>query len=457
MALLWCLTLLGLLVIEVLFTARTDLKTAKNQGDEIQAYYLALAGVEKAKALIYHEAADRKHSGQNHSGLLYNDPTDFKDVHFGRGEFRVIRQGSADEGGGLIYGIADEDRRLNVNQVGPDQLTKLYGMTQEIAASLADWRDQDNEVSPGGAETDYYAGLRPPYLPRNDRIQTARELLLVKGITPEILFGEDVNANGLLDPGENDGDLSFPPDNRDGVLDAGWSGLLCFESSVRNESAAGQSRVNVQTADENTLTSVPGITPEIAKAIVAYREQNRLESISDLLEVREMRPTPAPPPQQNAPGTPPNAGGENTPGQPPNQPAAQPVGPKLISEDLLTEIGDDVTTATETTQRGLININTASAAVLYCLPGMTEEIARDIVSYRASSGYFRNVAYLLKVPGFTPDLLKRVAPRVTARSETFRIVSEGKVASSGARKRMEVIVQLGTSSSIDTISYRENL
>ena len=121
---------------------------------------------------------------------------------------------------------------------------------------------------------------------------------------------------------------------------------------------------------------------------------------------------------------------------------------------MLLLIADDVTTSDNKTEFGLIIINTASASILFCLPGMTEELAQAIVSYRSSSGYFQNVAYLLRVPGFTRDLLKRVAPRVTARSETFRIISEGTVRSSGAVRRVEFIVRLG-SGSVDTISYRE--
>jgi DNA uptake protein ComE-like DNA-binding protein len=439
---LWCLTLLSVIVIGVLYTGRMDLKVTKNYGDSTQAYYLALAGVEKAKALIYQDAAQRKRSAQNHSGSLYNDPADFRDVRLGRGEFRVMRAGVREEGSAVIYGISDEESRLSINDAGKDELVKLYGMTPETAAAIMDWRDSDNEASQGGAEAEYYAAMRPPYLPRNARIQTIRELLQVKDITPAMLLGEDRNANGILDPEENDGNATFPPDNQDGILDNGWSGEICFESAVQNQSAAGQDRVNVQTADESTLTGVQGITQEIAKAIVAYRDQNKLESISDLLGVRAMTPA-----RQNG-----NSANEQNGEQQRQQ--SQPTGPELINEDLLLQIADDVTTTDNKTEYGLVNINTAGPDILFCLPGMTEELAQAIVSYRSSSGYFQNTAYLLRVPGFTRDLLKRVGPRVTARSETFRIISEGRVNSGGAVRRVEFIVRLG-SETVDTISYRE--
>ena len=106
--------------------------------------------------------------------------------------------------------------------------------------------------------------------------------------------------------------------------------------------------------------------------------------------------------------------------------------------------------------KGRVNINTASTTVLACLPGVDEQLAQAIVSYRKSAGYFPNVATLLKVDGMNRQLFKKLAPRVSVRSETFRILSEGRIPSSGAHKRIEVIVHLN-SRSIETLSYREDL
>ena len=119
------------------------------------------------------------------------------------------------------------------------------------------------------------------------------------------------------------------------------------------------------------------------------------------------------------------------------------------------EIADDVTVSSDSEQAGAININTASPEVLACLPGISEELAQAIVSYRKSAGFFPNIAWLLKVDGMNRALFKQVAPKVSARSETFRILSEGRVTSTGARKRIQAIVRV-SSGSIDTISYRED-
>jgi competence ComEA-like helix-hairpin-helix protein len=445
-------------VIGVLHVATLDLRVAKNYGDLIQAHYLALAGIEKAKALLYHEAKDRSTSGKSHSAELYDAPQQFRDVTLGRGQFRVFRQGRRDEGGKIVYGISDEEGRLNLNYATTNELAKLYGITPEAIASIADYRDADHTVTPGGAEAADYAVLDPPYLPRDGPLQTTRELLMVRGIDRELFVGEDENQNGLLDPPEDDGNDSYPPDNRDGFLDAGWSGMVTVDSSVRNVSATGKERVNIQSADETSLTSVPGISSDLAKAIVAYRNENRLESLADLLDVTALSPQNQPPQQENRPANQPGLGESPAPqnAPSPNRPSSRSTGEKLISEDLFTDIADELTTESEQNQPGAVNINTAAPDVLACLPGIDRELAQAIVSYRQSSGFFQNIAWLLKVPGMNREIFKQIASRVSVRSETFRILSEGKVKSTGARKRLQVIVHVGPSS-IETLSYREDL
>ena len=131
--LLWCLALLSVLVIGVLHTASLDLRVVKNYGDQIQAHYLALAGIEKAKALLYQDAITRKRSAQNHSGDLYDAPEQFRDVRLGRGQFRVFRQARADEGGRIIYGVSDEESLLNVNHASTEELGKLGKLDKKIA------------------------------------------------------------------------------------------------------------------------------------------------------------------------------------------------------------------------------------------------------------------------------------------------------------------------------------
>lgn len=455
--LLWCVALLSVVVVGVLHAARLDLRVGKNHGDLIQAHYLALAGIEKAKALLYHEAAERRRSARHHSGALYDAPEHFRDVPLGRGRFRVFYQAPAAEGGGLRFGVSDEESRLNLNHASTNELARLPGLRPDIAAAIVDYRDDDNAVTTGGAEADYYAALRPPRLPRNAPFLSVRELLAVRGVTRERLCGEDANLNGLLDADEDDGNESGPPDNSDGRLDDGWAGRLTVHSSVRNVNAAGEDRVNIQTADEATLAAVPGISAELARAIVAYRGQHRLENLADLLEVtavssqNQPTTTSAATPVVPGPagGTPPPA----LPSPPPTPPSS--TGPRLVSEELFLEIADSLTVTDEAEQPGAINLNTAGADVLACLPGVEPQLAQAIVAHRQSAGFFTSVGELLRVPGMTRELFKQIAPRVSVRSETFRILSEGRVTSTGVRKRLQAIVRVRPDG-VQTLAYRED-
>jgi competence ComEA-like helix-hairpin-helix protein len=461
--LLWCVALLSLVVVSVLHTSRIDLMAGKNYSDRIQAHYLALAGIEKAKALLYKNAHDRSNSAKNHSGELYNAPDQFRDVSLGRGKFRVFRRGRQDEGGGVIYGIVDEESRLNVNSASMQQLTNLNHMTVDIATAIVDWRGGANNSGGNtngvGANADYYLSLEPPYQPRHAALQTVRELLLVRGVTRDLLFGSDKHQNGLL-PAAGDGEDDSLSGDLSADTDAGWAGVLTVASTEKNVNAAGQDRVNVQNADENALTGVKGINSSMARAIISYRGQNQFQSIADLLDVTS---------QQNQ-GQGQNSGGnQNSSGQSQsgnqnstsssnsgsNSGGSGGSGGKVISQDVFMEFADDVTTADGGDLSGLININTAGLDVLQCLPGVDRNLAQAIIGYRQSSGYFPNTAELLRVGGMTQTLFKQIAPLVTARSETFRILSEGKVTSTGARQRIQEIVHVGLDE-VSTLGYRED-
>jgi DNA uptake protein ComE-like DNA-binding protein len=215
----------------------------------------------------------------------------------------------------------------------------------------------------------------------------------------------------------------------------GWAGILTVDSSVQNVNAAGEDRVNVQTADQNSLTAVRGITPQIARAIVAYRGQHQFQSIADLLDV-------TPPQNQNRRGS-------------SGQSSADQAEAGVVDENLFMDIADDVTVDSGQSLSGAININTASLDVLACLPGVTRDLAQAIVSQRQSGEFFASAGELLKVPGMTRDVFKQIAPLVTARSETFRILSEGKINSTGARQRIQAIVHVGLDGQ-KILSWRED-
>lgn len=432
--LLWCVALLSLLVIGVLHSARMDLIAGKNHADKIQAHYLAVAGIERATALLYHDARERSRSRQHHNGNLFNAPDEFKETTLGRGTVTILRRGRVDEGGGIVYGVSDEDGRLNINTVSADVLGRLPGMISGVPAAIVDWRDGDNTVTPNGAETEYYLAFQPPYQARNAPFRSVRELLLVSGVSAPLLFGTDLRHNALLDSEFEEGRSLFARQNvSEG--DLGWAAHLTVHSRVANVNAAGESRVNVQSASQADLEKVNGISSEIARAIVSYRGQSTLRSLADLLDV-----------------TTGNSQGGTRAGQ---QAGVASGGRRVIDEQLLMDIADDITLDENDVQIGLVNINTASLEVLAALPGLDRELAQAILSHRQSSGFFPNVAWLLKVPGITSEKFKELASGVTVRSQTFRILAEGRVSSTGTRQRIQAIIDIGLNE-VTTLSWRED-
>ncbi|WP_136796469.1 type II secretion system minor pseudopilin GspK [Desulfosediminicola ganghwensis] len=68
----------------------------------------------------------------------------------------------------------------------------------ELIDALVDWLDTDERESDFGAEDSYYQSLSPPYEAANGPISSIEELLLVKGVDRELLFGNDISP-GLAD------------------------------------------------------------------------------------------------------------------------------------------------------------------------------------------------------------------------------------------------------------------
>ena len=140
-------------------------------------------------------------------------------------------------------GLTDEAGKVNLNTAPDETLLTLPNMTPELVDCLMDYRDSGIDPRPEGE--DYYDTLQHPYVIAGQPLATLEELLMVKGFNARIIYGEDANRNGLLEPNEDDGDDSFPPDNRDGQLDRGLKGVATVVTSEPNTSATGKARANI--------------------------------------------------------------------------------------------------------------------------------------------------------------------------------------------------------------------
>src|SRR6185503_16599466 len=104
-----------------------------------------------------------------------------------RGRFSVLSPSIDSQGTvtGLRNGLEDESTRLNLNvlltldkQLARSARTLLMGlpgMTEDVADSILDWMDTDDEPREYGAESDYYAALNPPYSAKNGPLETVEE------------------------------------------------------------------------------------------------------------------------------------------------------------------------------------------------------------------------------------------------------------------------------------------
>jgi general secretion pathway protein K len=66
-------------------------------------------------------------------------------------------------------------------------LLKNLKIDADLAPALADWLDQDSEVTPNGAEDSYYLGLAAPYRAANRPLTQVAELARVRGFDGSVI------------------------------------------------------------------------------------------------------------------------------------------------------------------------------------------------------------------------------------------------------------------------------
>lgn len=249
----------------------------------------------------------------------------------------------------VSFGLVDEASKLNLNApwLTVDLLMNLPKMTVELAGAILDWRDTDSEVNAGGgAEDETYQRLNPPYRCKNAPFESTEELRLVNGAFLELIYGEDANLNGVLDPNENDSDASSPADNRDGRLDAGYFEYFTAFTRQATVDQYGAALVDVTTLNTpatRTLLQTALTTSGVADA----------QRIVQLLQ------------NQNPP---------------PNSILQFYIMSQMAEEDF-KKLEPSLTMPTQ----GLVNVNTASEAVLSCIPGIGLDNAPTLVTYRRSN------------------------------------------------------------------------
>ena len=126
--------------------------------------------------------------------LLEMDETENYDSLNDTWHVRGTAGGRVIDGGTFTFELIDEESKININKATHETLLNLFEIkaeldsqtATELADSVLDWRDEDDDARDNGAEDGYYSMRRPGYDCRNSDFEVPEELLVVKGMTKKI-------------------------------------------------------------------------------------------------------------------------------------------------------------------------------------------------------------------------------------------------------------------------------
>ncbi len=268
MVVLWILTFLGVVFTAFAFSMRTELAAAGNFREEAEAYYLAEAGVYRAAAEIINADRNVPPDSMLYDSLdehWHTNPDAYENIPLGRGRYWVT--------------VTDEESKIPLNAATDAVLRRVFsnsGVKDEkllstIVDSIQDWRDPDNLHRVNGAEDDYYLSLPTPYRAKNGNFETIDELLLVKGVTPEILYGNVANQERRA---QLDAQLSW-----DRRLEPGE-----YLGVARHLSVYGPGQVNVNTASPDVLMAL-GLTAAETQLVLDRRKEVPFKNVGELINL----------------------------------------------------------------------------------------------------------------------------------------------------------------------------
>jgi general secretion pathway protein K len=253
LAVLWLVAGLSAIALTIASTVRGETERSSTDADGLKAYYLAAGAIDRM--LLYLEkpagfqAPDRTPMLKPFTRVIpFNFPT------------------------GVVVGeIIPETSKLDVNHASVRDLTNLMlalGVdpvrAEQTVAAIVDWRSG----SAGGSFTgldQYYLSLTPSFRARHASFQEIEELLLVRGVTPDLFYGSYTrDAGGRFVPHAG---------LRDCLSVYGSQGTL----------------LDVNTVEPAVMMAV-GIAPDAAAAIVALRRDTPIREMGQVAAFRSSGP-----------------------------------------------------------------------------------------------------------------------------------------------------------------------
>ncbi len=171
MVVLWILAFLVLLGLGLGYSTSIDQRLVGYQRDRLMALYLAKAGYFRASVEIEKDLTPKLDS---YLDSWAHNPELFQEVRLGEGTFTVgypvLTGDGSDE---MVYGVMDEDRKVDVNFASQAVLLRLPGMTDEIADAVLDWRAEHKKLREKLGEV------------KDKPFEVLEDIWLLEGMTPE--------------------------------------------------------------------------------------------------------------------------------------------------------------------------------------------------------------------------------------------------------------------------------
>ena len=253
----------------------------------------------------------------------------------------------------LSFGLVDEASKINLNAAPSNVLASLVSLipnaNQDLPAAILDWRNTNTS----GTYQSYYSTRSQSYQTKAGPFETVEELRLVYGGDYDVLVGEDVNRNGILDPNETDL-------NHNGQLDPGLLEYLTVYTREPNTYSNGTPRVSIR-----TVAGSGGPLPNLLRNVFGSTRGNAILRNLGLLST---------------------SGGATTIPRTFRSPLELYVASRMNADEF-AQIANFITVTNGNYIEGRINVNTASATVLACLPGFDSapDVAETLVSYRETN------------------------------------------------------------------------
>ncbi len=240
---LWLTAALSAIGLAVANNVRGETERTSTGVDDVKSYFIARGAIERAALHIRW----RGYTDGAGEPIYYRPGQPLMNLDF--------------PGAQVTVEIIPETSKLNLNRIQPEDLFRLIGAlgvppdrATEITAAIMDWRTppKPGQESPFDA---FYLSQTPSFLPRHASYQENEELLLTKGVTTGLYYGESLN------------------DSQAGLRDC----LSVFGSNYA---------VDVNTARPATMVAA-GLSPDEATAVVQRRAIHPIFDYKELGELQQ--------------------------------------------------------------------------------------------------------------------------------------------------------------------------